>query len=51
MDLGNKKWLYVTGCSHTAGCEVLTPGDGTLTHKGLQQTEWTTCPRLWIESC
>lgn len=38
MDLGNKKWLYVTGCSHTAGCEVLTPGDGTLTHKGLQQT-------------
>ena len=38
MDLSNKKWLYVTGCSHTAGCEVLTPGDGLLTHKGLQKS-------------
>jgi hypothetical protein len=38
MDLSKKKWLYVTGCSHTAGCEVLTPGDGKLTHKGLQKT-------------
>ncbi len=38
MDLSKKKWLYVTGCSHTAGCEVLTPGDGTLTHKGLQKS-------------
>jgi|TARA_B110000444_G_scaffold121299_1_gene114093 hypothetical protein len=38
MDLANKKWLYVVGCSHTAGCEVLTPGDGKLTHAGLQKT-------------
>ena len=38
MDLSKKKWLYVTGCSHAAGCEVLTPGDGTLTHAGLQKT-------------
>ena len=38
MDLSNKKWLYVTGCSHTAGCEALTPGDGTLTHECLQKS-------------
>ena len=40
MDLNNKKWLYVIGCSHIAGSEILTPGDGTLTHSGLQKS-WT----------
>ena len=30
MDLSKKKWLYVTGCSHTAGAEVITQGNGQL---------------------
>ena len=38
MDLSKKKWLYVTGCSHTAGAEVITQGNGQLTHAGLQKS-------------
>jgi len=47
MDLSKKKWLYVTGCSHTGGSEILTPGEGKLTHAGLQKT-WS---GLLAEAC